>query len=95
MSQENKQFYMLLTHRVESVSCKDLIIQVTVANGTPNITRTMLEQASRNAIASANNIHEGIEVTACSLIARIDLGHMTESEFMGAAAVAAAEAAEA
>jgi len=94
MSQDNKQFYLLLTHRVESVACKDLIIQVTVANGTPNVTKKMLEQASRNAIASANDIHEGIEVTGCTLIARIDLGHMTEAEFLGTTADVA-EAAEA
>lgn len=83
--QSGKKFYVSLTHRIESAHHKDLTIQVLVAGVNPNITQSMLNSAAKNAQDSAHEIMPGIEITGVSLIARIDLGYMTEAEFTGQA----------
>lgn len=78
-----KQYYLSLSHRVESAHHKDLTIQVLVRSDSPNLNQPMLNQASASAQKNAQEIMPGIEVTAISLVARIELGYMTAEEFEG------------
>jgi len=90
--QSGKKFYASLTHSITSAHHKDLTIQVLVAGENPNITQSMLNTAGKNAQDTAREIMPGIEITGVALIARIDLGYMTEAEFTGQ--VAAEESAQ-
>lgn len=79
MSQQ--QYYMSLTHRVESAHHKTLTIQVLISQATPYLTQETLQRASASAAHEAGKIMPGIEITSVALIARIELGFMTPEEF--------------
>ncbi|MBZ6396975.1 MULTISPECIES: hypothetical protein [Pantoea] len=80
-AEAQKQYYLLLSHLIESTHHKPLTVQVMVARDTPNLTQLVLKQASQSAIRNAQDIMPGIDVTAVTLTGRIELGYMTAAEF--------------
>lgn len=90
-----KSYFILLSHSVTSVYMNPVSINVLVRGTTPNIDKATMEQAAINAANTAGETFPGIEITGVALVARIDLGYMTDAEFDNGDSPSAATAAQA